>query len=76
MNLSEAIDFLDAVSDFHFKESEKKPDFLIYDNQKEGFVLCVKASLVGEKYRCFLGEIVKSRKLGMRESKGYLIIHG
>jgi hypothetical protein len=76
LNLVEAVELLDAVSDFNFKETEKKPSFCIYDSQKEGFVLRVKADLVSEEYRDFLKGIVESRKLGMRESEGYLTIYG
>jgi hypothetical protein len=76
VNLKEAIELLDAVSDFRFGASEKQPTFTIYDNQKEGFVLLLKAALVNEKYRNYLKGIVKLRKLRIRESEGYLIIYG
>jgi hypothetical protein len=76
VNFNEAIELLEVVSDFHFKASEKKPDFCIYDNQNEGYVLCVKALLINAEYRNYLKEIVESRKLGIRESEGYLIIYG
>lgn len=75
MNLDEAIDLLDDISDFNFKASEKKPNISVYDNQKDGFVLCVKANLVDEKFRGYLAGIAESRKLGIRELEGYLIIH-
>ena len=76
MNLKEAIDLLDAVSNFEFKGSEKRPNISIYDKEKDGFVLCVKADLVNEKYLDYLKRIVESRKLGIRESEGYLTIYG
>jgi len=76
VNLVEAVELLDAISDFNFKDSEKIPNISIYDKEKEGFVLCVKASLVDEEYRDFLKGIVESRKLGMRQSEGYLMIYG
>ena len=76
MNLNEAIDLLDAVSAFDFKDSMRIPKFSIYDNQNEGFVLCVKADLVNAKYRDYLKGIVGSRELGMRELEGYLMIYG
>ena len=75
MNFNEAIELLEVVSDFHFKALEKKPDFCIYDNQNEGYSLCVKAHLINTEYRKFIKEIVESRKLGTHESEGYLIIH-
>jgi len=71
---NEAIELLEVVSDFNFKSSEKRPNFGIYDNQKEGFVLCIKAGLVNEEYRGYLEGIVESRNLRLSESKGYLII--
>ena len=64
------------VSDFNFKKSEEKPDFCIYDNQNQGYTLCVKADLVNAEYRKYIKAIVKSRRLGIRESDGYLTIYG
>ena len=74
MNLDEAIDLLDDISDFNFEASEK-PNISVYDNQKDGFVLCVKANLVGEEYYEYLKRIIRLRNLRMRKSKGYLMIH-
>jgi O-phosphoseryl-tRNA(Cys) synthetase len=77
VNLVEAVELLDAVSDFNFKETEKKPDFYIYDNQKEGYILYIKARSISEEYRNYLKEICKSRNLRIRESEEYpLIIYG
>ena len=76
MNFNEAIELLEVVSGFSFKASEKKPDFCIYDNQKEGYSLCVKAHLINTEFRKYIKEIVESRKLGIHESEGYLKIHG
>ncbi len=76
MNFTEAIELLDAASAFDFKGSEKKPNICIYDKEKYGFELYIKADLVNAEYREYLKGIVKSRKLKIRESEGYLIIHG
>ena len=76
LNLNEALELLDAVSRFDFGMSGKMPTLSIYDNQKEGFVLCVKASLVSEEFYTYISELAESRKLGIRESEGYLVIHG
>jgi hypothetical protein len=76
VNFSEAIELLEAVSDFHFKSSEEPPDFCIYDNQNQGYSLRVKAKSVSEEYRYYLNDIVESRKLRIRESDGYIVIHG
>jgi hypothetical protein len=76
LNLNDAINLLCVVSDFQFKNSEKKPDFCVYDNQNEGYNLRIKAEMVTAEYRSYLNEIVKSRKLGILESDGYLIIYG
>jgi len=76
VNLLEAVELLEIVSNFDFKGSEKKPQFCIYDSQKEGYNLRIKANMVSEEYRSYLKEIVNSHELGMRESEGYLIIHG
>jgi hypothetical protein len=74
VNLNEAIDLLDVVSDFQFKISEEKPDFCIYDYESGGYALSVKAHLISEKYRTFLKEIAESRNLRIREADGVLTI--
>jgi hypothetical protein len=76
LNFNEAIELLEAVSDFKFKQSDKKPDFCIYDNEKQGYTLCIKKSLVSEEFYNHLKHIVESRKLGIRESEEYLVIYG
>jgi len=76
VNFAEAIELLEAVSAFHFEPSEKEPDFCLYDNENQGYSLCVKADLINEKYRAYLSEIVEARKLRIRESDGRLIIYG
>jgi hypothetical protein len=76
MDLAEALTLLDAISVFHFEASEDKPRFTIYDNQKGGYDLLVKAQTGGEKYRSRLRKIVKSRRLFIRESDGCLVITG
>lgn len=74
MNLKEAVALLAAVSDFSFKQSEKKPAVSIYDNQNQGYTLCVKAHLINEEYHKYLKKTVEARKLRIRESEGYIVI--
>ena len=74
MNLEEAINLLAVVSDFDFEALDKRLNFSIYDDQKGGFVLCIRAELVTEEYRRYLEGIVKSRNLLIGESEGYLMI--
>ena len=76
MNFKEAIQLLEAFTDFPSKSGEKRPNFSIYDNQNQGYSLSVKAQLIGAEYLNYVKKIVESRKLGVRESKGYLIIYG
>jgi hypothetical protein len=76
VNFKEAIKLLEAVSDFQHKTSEKKPNFCIYDNQNEGYALCVKTNLINAEFRNYIREIVESRKLRIRESDGSLTIYG
>jgi hypothetical protein len=64
---------LGVISDFDFKISETAK-FTIYDEEKRGHTLWIKADLVSEEYRNFLEKIIKSRKLQMRESNGYLVL--
>ena len=66
----------DVASSFNCENSEGKTKVSIYDTQKEGYVLCIKASSVNPEYLEFLKNIANSRKLGIRESEGYIIIYG
>ena len=74
MNLIEAVELLDDILDFDFEDLVKKPNINLYDRQKDGFVLCLKADSVTEEYRDYIEEIAESRKLRIRESEGYLTI--
>jgi len=65
----------DATS-FHGETPKEAPKFSIIDSQKEGYVLCIKASSVSPEYLNFLKNLVTSRKLGIKESEGYIIIYG
>jgi len=76
LNFIEAIELLEVVTDFQFKPSEKKPDFCVYDNQNQGYTLCVKANMVNAEYLEHIKATAESRKLGLRESQGYLVIYG
>ncbi len=76
MNLEDAINLLVVVTDFSFGPSEKVPTISILDNQKEGFVLCIKANMVTDEYRSYLEGVVESYDLWISESKGYLMIKG
>jgi hypothetical protein len=73
LKLCEAIDLLDVISDFDFGTSET-PKFHIYDQEKRGHTIWIKADLVREEYLNFLEKIIKSRELQMRESNGYLVL--
>ena len=76
MNFKEAIELLAVISDFHYKSPDEKPDFCLFDNEKQGYTLRVKTSLLNAEYRAYIEKIVESRKLGMRELEGYLEIYG
>ncbi len=75
VNLKEAVDLLDVISNFKFKVSET-PKFCIYDQGKEGHTLWIKADLISQEYRNFLEKIVESGKLGIRKSNEYIVIFG
>ena len=64
-----------AVTAFRREALEKTPKFCIYDTQKEGYVLYIKASSVNTKYLDFLKNLVSSLKLGIRKTEDYLIIY-
>jgi hypothetical protein len=73
LNLYEAIDLLGVISNFHFGTSET-PKFYIYDQENRGHTLWTKTDLVSEENLNFLKKIIKSRKLQMRETNGYLVL--
>ncbi len=75
MNLIRAIELLDTVSNFQFKDSEKRPTVSIFGTQAEGYSVCIKTNLVNEEYRTYIEEIAKSRTLRMKGSEGYLVIY-
>lgn len=75
MNFKEAIELLAVISDFHYKSPDEKPDFCLFDNEKQGYSLNVKTSLVNAEYRGYIEKIVESRKLWVRESEEYLVIY-
>ena len=64
-----------AAASFHSETPKEAQKFSIYDSQKEGYVLCIKTSSVSPEYLNFLKNLVTSRKLGIRESEGYIIIY-
>jgi len=64
-----------AVTTFRPEIPEEKPKLCIYDTQKEGYILYIKANSVSGKCLLFLKNLVNSRKLRIRESEKYLIIY-
>jgi hypothetical protein len=76
LNLNEAIELLNTVSDFDFEDSKNSPKISIFCNKNNDCKVCIYASLVGAGYRNYLEGIVKLHRLNIRESDGYLVIHG
>ena len=76
MNFIEVMEILRAVSAIQTKSPEKLPKLRIYDNQREGYILLVKAQLINAEYRNHIETIADSCNLNIRESEGYLIIYG
>ena len=76
MNLDEAIELLKVVSAIPIEDSAKSPKIRIFYKEGEGYTLGIKAHVANTEYRRYLGEIVKSRNLGITVSKGYLLVYG
>jgi hypothetical protein len=76
MNLNEAVELLRVVSKIPVKNLVKHPEIRIFHEIGEGYTLRVKTASVNADYRNHLNGIVESRKLGIRESKRYIIIYG
>lgn len=79
MNLDEAVELLKVVSAIPVKESAKHPEIRIVhaigEVVAEGYTLRVEKDSVEADYRNHLDRIADSYKLGIRESKHYLILY-
>jgi len=75
MNFVEVMELMRAVTLFKGKPPTKALKFCVYDNQKEGYVVYTKASEVNAEHLCLLKEIAEQRKLEIRNTEGYLVIH-
>ena len=76
MNLNEAVKLLRVVSEIPVKDLVKHPEICIFHEIGAGYTLRVKAASVNADYRSHLDRIAESCKLGVRESKRYIIIYG
>jgi hypothetical protein len=76
LNFADVMELQSAAVLFHGETPNEAPKFSIVDSQKEGYVLCIKASSVSPEHLNFLKNLVTSRKLGIKESEGYIIIYG
>ena len=79
MNLFEAVELLRAVSAIPVKDSAKHPEIRIFHTIGEvaaqGYTLRINNNSVDADYRTHLNRIAESRKLGVRESKRYIVIY-
>ncbi len=79
MNLNEAVELLRVVSAIPVSDSAKHPEISIFhvmgEVLGEGYTIRVKKDSVDEDYRNHLNRIAEFRKLGIRESKCYVIIY-
>jgi hypothetical protein len=75
MNLYQAIELLNVVSAIASKKPAKNPKIRVFYKEGVGYTLGIKAYAVNAEYRSYLNEIVKSRNLGITESKGYLLVY-
>jgi hypothetical protein len=76
MNLEEAIELLKILTACSPESTVRLREIRIFFKHGEGYTLRIKARSVSPEYRKEIDEIVKSRKLAIRESKRYLIIYG
>ena len=76
MNLNEAVELLRVVSEIPVKDSVKRPEIRIFHEIGKGYTLRVKTASVNADYLNHLNRIAESRKLGIRESKRYIVIYG
>jgi hypothetical protein len=75
MNLGKAIELLKILTACSPESKVKIPEIRIVFNHGERYTLHIKARSVRPEYRKYLDEIMESHKLGIRESKRYLIIY-
>jgi hypothetical protein len=76
MNIFEALELNKTIATFHGKNPQPLSRFRIFEtlNLGGGYALCINASSVSEEYLSFLKCLAKTRRLGIREFRGYLVI--
>jgi hypothetical protein len=79
MNLDETVELLRIVSEIPVKKSAKRPEIRVFcaidEVMAKGYAMRIEKDSVDADYRNHLNSIVESKKLTIRESKGYLVIY-
>ena len=74
MNFVEAMELLRALSKLYPKISLIAPKTVLYDAEKEGYMIWVNEDSVKPDYFCFMKEIVETRHLSIGKHEGYLVM--
>ena len=75
MNFVEDMELLRALSRFYPKTSRIRPKMVVYNAEKDGYMLWVDEDSVKSNYLRFMKEIVETRHLRIMKHEGYLVIH-
>ena len=74
MNFVEAMELLRALVNFCPKTSRIAPKTVLYDAEKEGYMVWVNEDSLKSDYLRFMREIVETRHLRTRNQEGYVVI--
>jgi hypothetical protein len=74
MDFVEAVEFLKTVTAFRTEYSGELPKLQLYDAEKEGYVIWIRASSLNVEFLNLLKKVVEARGLQLRRSQGFLLI--
>ena len=74
MNFVESMELLQALVNFCPETLRIAPKTVLYDAEKEGYMVWVNEDSLKSDYLRFMKEIVETRQLRIREQEGYAVI--
>jgi len=74
MNFVDALELIRALVKFCPKTSRIAPKTVLYDAEKEGYMVWVNEDSLKSDYLRFMKEIVETRQLRIRKQEGYMVI--
>ncbi len=77
MNFLEILELHRAISSFYAGNLQECPRLGVFDFQDnlDGYVLCVKKTVVDSKFLSYLMRLANGRSLDLREFRGFLVLY-